>query len=59
MSDKQSKKLSKYLRGVAGALKQLANEIDEAGELDKESEELMSKIGADILFNAKTYTFLK
>lgn len=54
---KQKAKLVKYLRGTAKAITQLAKEVDEHG-FDKENEELMSKIGSDMLFNAKTYTYL-
>ena len=54
---KEHQKLSKYLRGTAKALSVLANEIDDAGEFEKESEDLMSKIGAELLFHAKTYQF--
>lgn len=49
-------KLVKYLKGTAEALLKLAKEID-AGEFDKENEELLMKIGADLLFHAKSYTF--
>jgi hypothetical protein len=52
-----SKKLAKYLKGTAKALTLLAKEIEDAGEFDKESEELMSKIGAELVFHAKSYTF--
>ena len=57
MKDKQTKKLVKYLKGTAEALSVLADEIDN-GSFDKENEELMSKIGAELLYNAKTFTFL-
>ncbi len=54
---KQHHKLAKYLRGTAKALTALANEIEKARGFDKESEELLSKIGANLLFEAKVYTF--
>ena len=54
---KKHKKLAKYLKGTAKALTQLAKEIEQAGEFDKESEELLSKIGANLLIEAKVYTF--
>jgi hypothetical protein len=54
---KQYKKLSKYLKGTARALSVLADEIEEDKKFDKESEELLSKIGANLLFEAKVYTF--
>lgn len=53
------KKLVKYLKGTARALHVLADEIEEMGEFDRDSEELMSKIGAELLFHAKSYTFRK
>ncbi len=55
---KQYQKLAEYLLGTSRALKQLASEILEAEKLDKDSEELLSKIGSDLLFHAKSYTFL-
>lgn len=55
---KQHKKLSKYLRGTAKALIALSDEIEHDRTLTKDSDELMSKIGADILFISKTYRFL-
>lgn len=56
--EKQAVKLVKYLNGVSKVLSMLAKEIGTAGTLDKEHEELMSKIGSEMLFHAKTYTFL-
>lgn len=53
----KKQRLIKYLRGTGKALSLLADEI-KRGEFDKESEETMSKIGAELLYNAKTYTFL-
>lgn len=53
------KQLAKYLRGTAEALDALAGEIIEAKGFDKESEELMSKIGSNLLFHAKTYDYLE
>ncbi len=54
----QHKKLAKYLKGTAKALVALAKEIEEDGSFSRESEELMSEIGAQMLFHAKSYTFL-
>lgn len=54
---KQKDKLVKYLKGTAKALEQLAREVKVHG-FDEESEELMSKIGSNLLFHAKTYTYL-
>jgi len=50
-------KLAKYLKGTAKALIQLAKEIEDTGEFDKESEELLSKIGSNLLFEAKVFTY--
>ena len=53
----KEKKIVKYLKGAGKVLILLAKEIEERG-FDKESEELMSKIGSNLLFNAKSYKFL-
>lgn len=50
-------KLAKYLKGTAKALDRLAVEIVARGEFDKDDEDLVSKIGAHLLFQAKVYTF--
>lgn len=55
---KQYAKLAKYLRGTGDALKRLADEIDDDCGFSKESEELMSKIGGELLFHAKSYSYL-
>lgn len=55
---KQYKKITKYLRGTAKALNRLALEIEVSEDFDKESESLMSKIGAEMLYYAKTYVFI-
>lgn len=54
---KKERKLTKYLKGTSEALSVLADEIEKDGKLTKEAEELMSRIGADLLFHAKTFTF--
>lgn len=54
---KQYQKLAKYLKGTAKALSVLADEINEDKEFTKDSEELLSKIGSNLLFEAKAYTF--
>lgn len=56
---KQHKKLAKYLRGTAEAMKVLADEIEQDGDFTPESKELMSKIGGEMLFHAATYSYLK
>ena len=58
MKKEQYQKLSEYLRGTAKALELLSGEIDNDKSFSKESEELMSKIGSNLLFHAKSYTFL-
>lgn len=55
-STKKGKKLAKYLRGTADSLKLLANEIEKEG-FAKDKEELLSKIGASLLFEAKAFDF--
>lgn len=57
MNKEETNKLVKYLKGMSEVLSVLADEIKEKG-FDKESEELLSKIGAEMLFHAKTFTFL-
>jgi hypothetical protein len=56
--EKQHLKLAKYLRGCADTLKLLAKEIEKDGSFTKESEELMGKVGSEMLFHAKSYGFL-
>lgn len=51
-------KLARYLKGTADALRLLAAEIKERGVFDKDDEDLVSKIGSNLLFHAKTYSFL-
>ncbi len=53
----QYKRVSKYLKGTAKVLNTLAEEIKEDKGFTKESEDLMSKIGADLLFKAKIYKY--
>lgn len=50
-------KLAKYLKGTAKALSRLGDEIIARDNFDKEDEELLSKIGSNLLFEAKAYTF--
>lgn len=57
MKREQYTKLVKYLKGTAEALSVLADEIDKAKMLNKESEDLLSKIGSNLLFEAKAFTF--
>jgi len=57
--EKEYQKLAKYLVGTSKALAELAKEIKQDKDLTKESEELLSKIGANLLFNAKAYNFKK
>ena len=51
--DIEKEKLIKYLKGVAKSLNALSREIDESG-IDKESCDLMKKIGSDLLFKGVT-----
>ena len=53
---KEEIKLVKYLKGMSKVLAQLATEIKEGG-FDKESEELLAKVGSNLLFEAKAFTF--
>lgn len=55
---KQHLKLAKYLKGTAESLDRLGDEIKARGGFDKDDEELLSKIGSNLLFHAKSYTFL-
>ena len=42
----------KHIRGMADALNALADEVEQMGYFDKESEELFRKIGSSLLFQA-------
>jgi hypothetical protein len=55
---KPHQRMSKYLRGIADVLRILANETDADEAFTAESQELLSNIGANLLFNAKIYDFL-
>lgn len=57
LEKKKALKLAKYLEGTGESLKLLAREVYRDEEFTKESEELMSDIGANLLFHAKSYTF--
>ncbi|NCD07696.1 MAG: hypothetical protein EOL97_16425 [Spirochaetia bacterium] len=52
------KQLSVYIKKLSKVLIVLADEIKSDKKLTKDSEELLSKIGADLLFTAKSYTFI-
>lgn len=56
MNKKQ--KLSKYLKGLGGVLNELSKEINKNG-IDKESCDLMKKIGSDLLFKGTTQEYLR
>ncbi len=49
-------RLSKYLKGTAKVLKELAKEIDTLG-IDSKSLDLMKKIGSDLLFRGCSIDF--
>jgi hypothetical protein len=55
---KQGKKLQKYIEGTGKSLMLLAKEIKEADMVITEDLELLSKIGANILYFSKTFEFL-
>lgn len=55
---KQYLKLVKYLRGTAKVLDRLGDEIAAQKAFNKDDEELLSKIGANLLYHAKTYAYL-
>jgi hypothetical protein len=55
---KQGKKLQKYIEGTGKALIMLAKEIKEENNVRKDDLDLLSKIGANMLFNSKTFDFL-
>lgn len=56
---KQHKKLAKYIRGTGKALIQLAKEIEEEGKFSKDSKDLLSKVGSNLVFEANVFTFRK
>ena len=56
---KQEEKLYKYLQGVGDSIKLLAKEIKAADRVERSDLDLISKIGANLLFNSKTFEFLK
>ena len=53
------KKLAKYIEGMAKALNALSDEIIENKEFDKESQDLLCKIGSGLLFKAVVYDYRK
>ena len=57
MKEKE-RKLNKYIKGTAKALNVLVEEIKEKDCIDNEDLELLSKIGSNLLFNAKTLDYL-
>ena len=42
----------KHMRGMAESLNTLADEVEQMGRFDKESEELFRNIGSSVLFQA-------
>jgi len=54
----EHKRMVKYIYGMSAVLRELAREIRADGAFSKEKQELLSKIGCDLLFKAKTYDFL-
>ena len=53
------KKEVKHIRDLAKVLKVLADEIEEQGYFDSESQELLKKIGSQILFKGVTIDYLQ
>lgn len=53
----QHQKLAKYLRGTAKALNQLAKEIEDDGFFEGSSQDLMTKIASNLLFEARAYDY--
>ena len=49
----------KVIREMAKVLSFLADELEKDGEFRDEDLELLSKVGAKVLFNAKAYSFKK
>ena len=56
MNKKQ--KLVKYLKGLSGVLRELSKEVNKTG-IDKESLELMQKIGSALLFKGVSIDYTK
>jgi hypothetical protein len=56
---KQEEKLYKYLSGVGDSIKLLAWEIKDADAVGKDDLDLIAKIGANLLFNSKSFEFIK
>lgn len=54
---KQHLELAKFLKGTAKALDRLGDEIKARGGFDAEDEELLSRIGSRLLFEAKVFDF--
>lgn len=50
-------KLQKYIEGTGKSLILLSKEIKETNEVRKEDLELLSKIGANLIFESKAYDF--
>jgi hypothetical protein len=53
------KRLSKYIRGMAKTLEQLAVEIEQDKDLTKESKDLLSKIGSGLLYKSCSFAYIK
>ena len=54
----EKEKLVKYLNGITKTLEELSKEVDKMG-IDKESLELMKKIGSNLLFKGTAIDFIK
>jgi len=49
---------TKYMRGLAKSLNQLAKEVDQMGHFDSESLDLLNKIGSGLLMRSATINLL-
>jgi hypothetical protein len=52
------KDLAKYIRDMARVLVVLSEEIKQDKKLTRESKDLLSKIGSDLLYKACAYTYV-
>ena len=53
------KKEIKHIKDLAKVLKVLADEVEQMGYFDKESQELLKKIGSQILFKGCSIDYLQ
>jgi len=53
------KKEVKHIRDLAKILKILADEVEQTGYFDKEAQELLKKVGSQILFKGCSIDYLQ